>query len=422
MTACVPSLLCGLFGLTEAAVQWLFFRRLLGGRRGAAWGIPFLLLCLPLLHLPAAPVLFAFLLFLYGRWAEGISPRRSMACALTAAGAMRLCFGLCQCLLPLLAPGVFSLAPGAAGLLLMAAGEALSLGLTLGCFRILSRYFWAEALPSLWALAPLLLLLLAGEYAGGVLLGSTAVLRPVTPALTVRQLSLLAMLALGIASLFALELLCRRLADSQARCAGLTEQVRCQRQYVREARARYVRTGALRHDMTNHLLVLQGLAAQGRWPQAVGYLRELTGRAGDTAFPFSTNHPVLDVLLGNAAAEAAREGIALSCALRLPSPCPIRDADLCVLFSNALDNALRACKEAGEPRWIRISGRRQGAFLLLTVENSCRDSAAIRPGTGLSNIRHTAAQYGGTVDIGIEGGVCTVHILLNLSPQSNDIS
>ena len=54
-----------------------------------------------------------------------------------------------------------------------------------------------------------------------------------------------------------------------------------------------------------------------------------------------------------------------------PYPCSLRDNDLCIILSNALDNAIHACREIGgmAERYIRVSRRIQGDFLLIEIEN-----------------------------------------------------
>ncbi len=75
--------------------------------------------------------------------------------------------------------------------------------------------------------------------------------------------------------------------------------------------------------------------------------------------------------------------------------------DWCILLSNALDNAIKACQEVPEEeRYIHMSSRKKGNFYLLTVENSCSRELEKAPedGIGLSNIRAVAEKNHGTVE------------------------
>ncbi|HCT90830.1 MAG TPA: GHKL domain-containing protein, partial [Lachnospiraceae bacterium] len=89
--------------------------------------------------------------------------------------------------------------------------------------------------------------------------------------------------------------------------------------------------------------------------------------------------------------------------------------DLCVIFANALDNAIQACQSVEGRKTIRIRGERQGDFYRLAFENTCRDRPLPPPGTGLSNIKAIAEKYRGTMLTEKNGTQFCLHILLNIS-------
>ncbi len=94
---------------------------------------------------------------------------------------------------------------------------------------------------------------------------------------------------------------------------------------------------------------------------------------------------MVDILLGNKLGIAERSAIDVHCALTLPSPCAIRDIDFCIILSNALDNAIRACRDMDGERYIRVTGNVQGDFIRMEVENSYQGKGLFREGTGLSS-------------------------------------
>ena len=127
---------------------------------------------------------------------------------------------------------------------------------------------------------------------------------------------------------------------------------------------------------------------------------------------------VVDILLENKLGMAKSMGIDVSCSLILPCPCMVRDIDFCVILANALDNAIHACKLSArctEP-YIHVSGRIQGDFILLEIENSFQGNGLFRTGTGISNIRAVAEKYQGTMRIKAQGTICVCSVLL-LIPQ-----
>ena len=141
------------------------------------------------------------------------------------------------------------------------------------------------------------------------------------------------------------------------------------------------------------------------------------------SFPCSTNNPVVDILVGNKLGIAKSMGIEADCSLLLPYPCDIKDIDICIVLSNALDNAIQAVKslDAGMEKYIHVSGRIQGDFLMMEIRNSFHGKGTLKKGTGLSNIHKVAEKYGGAMSIETQGNEFVLHVLLILSQHPEDI-
>ena len=86
-----------------------------------------------------------------------------------------------------------------------------------------------------------------------------------------------------------------------------------------------------------------------------------------------------------------------------------------MLFANALDNAIAACRGSAGAKAIRISGKLQGDFYMLAFENTCSDEPLPPAGTGLSNIRAVAEKYHGAVMTEKNEGKFYLCVLLNAS-------
>ena len=135
--------------------------------------------------------------------------------------------------------------------------------------------------------------------------------------------------------------------------------------------------------------------------------------------------PKVDVLLEDKLAVAAARGVPVELAAGFGLPDGVvSDFDWCVIFANALDNALTACcehSECAEP-FVRISCGRQGDFYLLEFVNSCDAGPLPPPGLGLTNVRTAAEKYHGTVSISKQNGEFKLALLLNISLPPDDIS
>ncbi|MCI9512877.1 MAG: GHKL domain-containing protein [Oscillospiraceae bacterium] len=231
--------------------------------------------------------------------------------------------------------------------------------------------------------------------------------------------SLLLLQAMGLAALlctlYAYRRLCQGL-QAQAALQSLSDAAQRQKVYITEAQARYEQTKAFRHDIKNHLSVLDGLLRRGELGEGREYLKKLEAVSETLSFPYQTGNPVVDILLGEKLGLA--RGIEVEVSLSLPRPCGMDDFDLCVLFANALDNAIAACRSSDGDKMIRISAERQGDFCLLTFVNTCSDAPLPPAGTGLSNIRAVAEKYRGAVLSEQSGGLFRLSVLLNVSPPA----
>ena len=201
--------------------------------------------------------------------------------------------------------------------------------------------------------------------------------------------------------------------QAQAALQSLTQAAHTQKVYITEAQARYEQTKSFRHDIRNHLSVLDGLLKNGKLAESREFLKKLDTVSEALSFPYQTGNPVVDILLGEKLGLAKE--ITAEVSLVLPKPCGIDDFDLCVLFANALDNAIAACRAIDGTKAIRISGKQQGDFYMLTFENTCPDGPLPPAGTGVSNIQAVAEKYHGAVLTEKSGGRFCLSVLLNAS-------
>lgn len=205
---------------------------------------------------------------------------------------------------------------------------------------------------------------------------------------------------------------------TQAALASLTQEANAQRTYVTEAQMRYEQTRAFRHDMKNHLSVLDGLLKKRNFEQAQVYLQKLEIVTGDLSFPVHTDNPVIDILLADKLELAKTAGIDVEVSVALPqTETTINDFDLCIIFANAIDNGIQACMQVHGSKFIRIIGERQGDFYMLEFENTCTGGPEKKMGTGLMNVKTVAEKYGGTITIEKSSSLFCLNVLLNISLQ-----
>lgn len=243
----------------------------------------------------------------------------------------------------------------------------------------------------------------------------------------VQTVPILLLQALAGMTFFSVLLLFRRLGNSiviEEEKRFLLHQTAEQSAYIQEIQSREKQFSSLRHDMKNHLLLLQGLLNQHKIDEAHRYLSDLGALSNPMDYPVQTGNSTVDILLKSKFSAAAQKGVHGECSLKLPADTAITDLEWCIILGNAIDNAVHAAEAvAADTRYLHISGQQKGSFLYILVENPCvlsRDE--ITEGIGLSNIRAVVQKHSGTLDIDVTDGKFFLHILLVVSQQESGTS
>lgn len=303
---------------------------------------------------------------------------------------------------------------------LLIAATVASFAICLGCYALVLKFISlkeAQQTPHLnLLLLPGLFFFMAELYILHMSYRQVSV--TLSLAETGKHAVLLLLQALGLGALlctlYAYQRIC---AGFQAQTAllSLEQAAKAQKIYLSEAQMRYEQTKAFRHDIKNHLLILDGMLRKGQLEESRAYLQKLDAMSTALFFPYQTGNPVVDILLGEKLGMAAVNHIKTNVSVILPKECGIEDVDWCVIFANALDNALNACRALEGQSQIDISGKRQGDFYLLEFQNTCAQTTEVKMGTGLCNIQSVAEKYHGAILTQHESGMFSLSVLMNIS-------
>lgn len=210
------------------------------------------------------------------------------------------------------------------------------------------------------------------------------------------------------------------LSQKEIEQALLSNQIKAQRGYIDEARQRNESYRSFQHDINNHLLVLSGLLHSKKYRQAENYLKKLDMMAKGLSETVSTRNSVLDVLLWEKIRYAKQYNISIICNVQIPKESAIDDIDLCILFSNGIDNAINACMNVAlEHRTITLTVKQKHTFMLIDMVNGLDYCVQLTYGTGLKNIELIAKKYGGVMRTEQEKNQFSLSILLCYSQISN---
>ena len=180
------------------------------------------------------------------------------------------------------------------------------------------------------------------------------------------------------------------------------------------------KTRAYRHDLRHHLQYLSGCLENGQYEQAQRYIHEINAEIEAARVVTYCENEAANLIFSAFAARAEAQGVKFSLQAVLPHILPISESDLCVLLSNALENALHACKGADDSIEVQTY-ERNGKFFLQVV-NDCREAVRFkdgipvtdRPGHGIGvgSICAIVERYGGLYSFSVKEGKFVLRVSL----------
>jgi len=143
---------------------------------------------------------------------------------------------------------------------------------------------------------------------------------------------------------------------------------------------------AYRHDMRHHFALLQSLAAKERIKEIRDYLQTATADIDAiTPVRFCENETV-NLILSSFSSRAKQLEIQFTADAKLPDYLPFSDTELCSLLSNALENAINACKHIADKnrRCIKLRMYSRNNKLCIDIRNTFQDEPVFRHGLPVS--------------------------------------
>ena len=186
---------------------------------------------------------------------------------------------------------------------------------------------------------------------------------------------------------------------------------------------------SVRHDMKNHMAVLQNLIRKrysGEDEEIRQYFEDMCQSVEQLDSRVHTGNAVSDAVVGSKFRYAAKKvkGIRLDAkGFMLSDAVTIKAYDMGIILNNGLDNAVEACVRMREKQpdaevYITIRSFRVKNMYFIEIENSFDGAALTREdsglpistkedkevhGIGLKNIRKCAVKYGGDMDCIVKG-------------------
>jgi len=182
----------------------------------------------------------------------------------------------------------------------------------------------------------------------------------------------------------------------------------------------------LTHDMDNHLVCIDHLLHIENFSEAREYVTGIRTGFQKTKPDIETGNEVLNAIVYDLTDRFADVSFALEWSGFFPEKTRISSADICIVFSNALINAIEAVQKinTAEKKNIKVYIKTVGGNLYIAICNPCAEPVTIRNnrlvtnkndkayhGFGTRNILECTAKYRGEVTFSYNDGVFSVELI-----------
>lgn len=176
---------------------------------------------------------------------------------------------------------------------------------------------------------------------------------------------------------------------------------------------------SLRHDMKNHLIVIDGYASQHNDRKIHEYIHNICEDLSLTNAVDSGSH-IVSALIAEKEDKAKSQNI--RCEINISTPgINIDDFSITTIIGNLFDNAIKAAAEC-EHGWIRFSITQAGSYMNIVIENSCsgniienngeftstKNDKVLPHGIGIKNVRKVVSNLNGHIDFSYASGYFSV--------------
>ena len=192
---------------------------------------------------------------------------------------------------------------------------------------------------------------------------------------------------------------------------ALESQIEDTKSHVQRVEEIYEQMRAMRHDMRNHMTVIERLAETGNKEELTEYIGEWQSRFEAIQPKIKTGNAIIDVILSEFADRCKQENIVFESQFIYPDGVMDNPFDMSVILNNAIQNAIEASKEVEDPKIMLISAAMENG-IIISVKNRISGRVSLGDeglpvstkvgaghGYGLKNIRSIAQRYKGDIEI-----------------------
>ena len=204
------------------------------------------------------------------------------------------------------------------------------------------------------------------------------------------------------------------------------------KEYAINVRTRVDEVRTIKHDIKNHINLLNMYYSKGQYDKLGEYLGQLNTEIVEIKPLTYSKNQLVDYILMSYSEKFKNEGFEFTAFAPVQDDLPIPDSELCSLVTNILSNALEACKKSCKDTegFVRYRMSMTKSKIQIKCENSCDKKKNISPtqnvleteksnksgshGYGMGIIKNICEKHGGAILFSAEDGVFTLNAVLPL--------
>lgn len=176
-----------------------------------------------------------------------------------------------------------------------------------------------------------------------------------------------------------------------------------------------------KHDIVKHISVMDALCRSNEIQGLKEYIRDIDAKYVDAVVQVDTGNIVADYFINQTVSELKKQGnIKFEIIGRFPEKIVVSNSDLCILFGNAMENALEALKKVEGDRKLTVNIRNIHNHIFMSIANSTiapenKDLKTTKKnreyhGYGIGNMIKVVESYGGNITFEIKDNMFVVDI------------
>ena len=185
------------------------------------------------------------------------------------------------------------------------------------------------------------------------------------------------------------------------------QQITSQSKHIDEILVMQKQIKKFRHDSSHHFTALKGFFLNSQNHDGLSYIEKINDDLEQSEI-IDTGNTAFDAIISAKKVLAESKNIDFALKIQIPEKLQVDAVDLCVIFGNALDNAIEACEKLETQKIINVSAIYDDNQLICKITNTALPSTSDlqttksdkeNHGFGLDNIKQALSKYNHVVKI-----------------------